>query len=234
MNSNNDLIIVAGAGKGIGFSIVKGLLQKYPDNHIVAISRNTIQLDLLKDHFNNLRIIQADLSNLTVEVKNEITESLKSKNLKSLIFTAGILKKIKFGSAGKNDFQKMYRNNVWSFIDMVQLLLPAINQTTHIISIGSMGGFTGTLKFREMFLYSSSKAALSSVTECIAEEISVKKGAANCLVLGAVNTEMMNTAFPGYKTSITPDSISDFIIDFALNRKDLFNGKVIPVAATIP
>jgi 3-oxoacyl-[acyl-carrier protein] reductase len=234
MSVTKDLIIVAGAGRGIGFSVVKDLLHKYPDKFVVAVSRNINKLNTLAVQFKNLKIIQADLSVLSDEDKKDLINSVKNKNLKSIIFTAGILDKVKFGEACKKDFEKIYTNNVWSFIDLVQFLMPEINQSTHIISIGSMGGFTGTLKFPEMFLYSSSKAALSSVTECIAVEISEKKASANCLVLGAVDTEMMNTAFPGYKTDISPDSISDFIIDFAMNRKNLFNGKVIPVAATIP
>jgi NAD(P)-dependent dehydrogenase (short-subunit alcohol dehydrogenase family) len=97
-----------------------------------------------------------------------------------------------------------------------------------------MGGHTGTLKFNGMATYSSSKAAMACITECIAEEIKTKGASANCLNIGAVNTEMMKTAFPDFETHITPEIMARFIINFTIFSKELFNGKVIPVSSTIP
>jgi hypothetical protein len=56
----------------------------------------------------------------------------------------------------------------------------------------------------------------------------------NALALGAVQTEMLSQAFPGYEAPISAHKMADFIANFALNGHQYFNGKQIPVAFTTP
>jgi short-subunit dehydrogenase len=227
-----DLIIVAGAGKGIGFACVKEILEKYPLLSILAISRNTSKLTTLSN--DNLFTYECDLSSLSITNKQEIYKLLNNFNLKGIVFTAGILEVKPIDEITLEIFNSIYRNNVWSLINLIQIVKPNLNSSTHIVTIGSMGGHTGTLKFSGMSTYSSSKAALSSLTECIAEELKPLGISANCLNIGAVETEMMKTAFPEFQTQIKPENIAKFIIHFTVSCKELFNGKVIPVSSTIP
>lgn len=233
-SSEQELIIIAGAGKGIGLACVYEILNVYPQYDVLAISRNTINLHKLHEENKRLSYYQCDLSDLNSKNKDDLRSFLSNKKLKGLVFTAGILEKIEFGKITLNSFEKIYRNNVWSLIDLVQILYPYINSITHIVTIGSMGGQTGTLKFSGMATYSSSKAAMACLTECIAEDIKTTGASTNCLNIGAVKTEMMKTAFPDFETSITPELTARFIINFTLFSKELFNGKVIPVSSTIP
>lgn len=230
---NNDIIIVAGAGKGIGLAVVKYILANYPEKKIIAISRQTSNLETLK-HAGNLFIVRADLATLNSDVIGTINSYLQNNNLKGLIFTAGVLDKYPIREIKKENFEKIFQNNLWSFIDLIKSVHASINATTHIVSIGSMGGVTGTQKFMGMSLYSTSKAALSLFTECLAEELKDIGASANCLAIGAVNTEMMKKAFPDYTANVDPAAMAEFIVDFTINRKDLFNGKVIPVTSTNP
>jgi short-subunit dehydrogenase len=227
-----DLIIVAGAGKGIGFACVKEILEKYPLLSILAISRNTSKLTTLSN--DNLFTYECDLSSFSITNKQEIYKLLNNFNLKGIVFTAGILEVKPIDEITLEIFNSIYRNNVWSLINLIQIVKPNLNSSTHIVTIGSMGGHTGTLKFSGMSTYSSSKAALSSLTECIAEELKPLGISANCLNIGAVETEMMKTAFPEFQTQIKPENIAKFIIHFTVSCKELFNGKVIPVSSTIP
>lgn len=227
-----DLIIVAGAGKGIGFACVKEILEKYPHIAVLAISRNTSKLILLSNE--NLSTYKCDFSNLSSTNKREISNLLNNFNLKGIVFTAGILDVKPIGEITLEIFNSIYQNNVWSLINLIQIVQPNLNSSTHIVTVGSMGGHTGTLKFSGLATYSSSKAALASLTECIAEELKPLGISANCLNIGAVETEMMNTAFPDFKTQIKPENIAKFIMHFTISCKELFNGKVIPVSSTIP
>jgi len=233
MNSNNkELIIVAGAGKGIGYAITNKLQAEYSNYFLLVISRDVKNLDLIKNP--NLFILKADLSNLTSENKSFIIDKLNQFSLRGIIFTAGVLEIKNIGQITKPFFHEIYNNNLWSFIDLIQTVNLFINDSTHIVTIGSMGGFTGTMKFKGMSTYSSSKAALSSFTECLAEELKLKGASANCLMIGAVETEMMKKAFPEFETKIKANDMASFIIRFFLEDKKLFNGKVIPVSSTIP
>ncbi len=230
---SNDIIIVAGAGKGIGLAVVKNILAEFPEKKILAISRNTSNLDFFKNT-GHLIVVNADLASLSTENIKFINSQIQTDNLKGIIFTAGVLDKYPIPEIKKENFESIFQNNLWSFIELIKSVYSSINSTTHIVSIGSMGGITGTQKFKGMSLYSTSKAALSLFTECLAEELKEIGASANCLAIGAVNTEMMKKAFPDYSANIDPESMAEFIVDFTINRKNLFNGQVIPVTSTNP
>ena len=68
----------------------------------------------------------------------------------------------------------------------------------------------------------------------MAEEYKDKGIAFNALALGAVQTEMLQQAFPGYKAPTTADTMAAYIADFALFGNKYFNGKILPVAISTP
>ena len=56
----------------------------------------------------------------------------------------------------------------------------------------------------------------------------------NCLALGAVQTDMLKKAFPGYEAPLSPEEMATFIFDFSIKGGDFFNGKVLPISTTTP
>ena len=97
-----------------------------------------------------------------------------------------------------------------------------------------MGGINGAAKFTGLSAYSSSKGAVNILTELLAEEYKEKGPSFNALAFGAVQTEMLEEAFPGLKAPISAKEIADFILDFSLQGQKYFNGKIIPVSSTTP
>ncbi|HYH56372.1 MAG TPA: short-chain dehydrogenase, partial [Anseongella sp.] len=73
-----------------------------------------------------------------------------------------------------------------------------------------------------------------NLTECLAEELKEKHIRLNCLALGSAQTEMLEQAFPGYRSPVSAAEMGSFVADFALNGQRFFNGKIIPVAVTVP
>lgn len=117
----------------------------------------------------------------------------------------------------------------------VQSVVPKMLQHGgHIVNISSMGGFQGSVKFSGLSAYSTSKAALVSFTELFAEEFKESKIKMNCLCLGAVQTEMLTQAFPGYEAPIKADEMAEYICDFAQHAQRFMNGKIIPVSLSTP
>ena len=105
---------------------------------------------------------------------------------------------------------------------------------SHIVNISSMGGFMGSQKFPGLALYSMAKGAVSILSEALAEELENRQIRVNCLALGAVQTEMLEEAFHGYRAPVEPKDMAGFIAGFALEAHYFINGKVIPVSLATP
>ncbi len=112
--------------------------------------------------------------------------------------------------------------------------MPLFNTPSHIVNISSMGGFQGSVKFPGLSIYSATKSAVCSLTETIAQEFKPLGIYVNCLAIGAVQTEMLQKAFPNYTAPVTSLEISSFIADFCLNGYKYFNGKILPVSLSTP
>jgi alkylation response protein AidB-like acyl-CoA dehydrogenase len=85
-----------------------------------------------------------------------------------------------------------------------------------------------------VFFIILSKGALITLSELLAEEYKEQGIAFNVLALGAVNTEMLQEAFPGYEAPISAKEMADYIFNFALTGNKYHNGKIIQVSSTTP
>ena len=104
----------------------------------------------------------------------------------------------------------------------------------HVVNISSMGGIQGSMKFSGLSAYSSSKAALITLSELLAEEYKETGPSFNVLALGAVQTEMLEEAFPGYKASVSAVEMARYIMQFSLTGHQMYNGKVLQVSNSTP
>lgn len=224
-------IVVTGANKGIGLEIVK-LFSESQDNKVFAISKNTGNLHKL--NISNVKIIQFDLEEVEnfSQLANEINSEINKIDI--LINNAGFLVNKSFANTTIDDFEKSISVNVKAPYFLIQQLLPYFASPSHIVNITSMGGFMGSLKFAGLSAYSTSKGALSILTECLAEELRDKQISVNALALGAIQTEMLSNAFPTYKAPLQPEQIAEFICHFAVNNHKYMNGKIIPVSLSTP
>jgi NAD(P)-dependent dehydrogenase (short-subunit alcohol dehydrogenase family) len=114
------------------------------------------------------------------------------------------------------------------------MLLPCIKEEGHVVNISSMGGIGGSSKFPGLAAYSSSKAAVNILTELLAEEYKNSGPAFNSLALGAVQTEMLAQAFPGFQAPLTAEEMASYVLKFALKGQQFFNGKVLPISSSTP
>jgi short-subunit dehydrogenase len=232
-------IIITGASSGIGYELVLEFAAD-SSNTIIAISRNEEKLLKLEDLVSlknkaKLIIIREDISKINIETfLIKVKEHIERIDI--LINNAGFLINKPFIETTKEDWEKLLSVNLLSPVNIIKALYSLMGgeNATHIINIGSMGGYQGSAKFSGLSAYSASKAALANFTECIAEEFKGKNIYSNCLALGAVQTEMLGQAFPGYDAPITANEMAKFIKNFALNGHKYMNGKVIPVSIQTP
>lgn len=228
----NKTIVVVGASQGIGAEIIRSLA-KDSSNRIIALARFTKDAHIFED-FKNVQSIKIDLAaNNFKDQLFPIFDQLSSIDI--LINNAGYLVNKPFLEIQKEELINSYQINVLSVFETMQLAVPKMLQKGgHIVNISSMGGFQGTVKFAGLSAYSTSKAAVVSLTELFAEEFKDTNIKANCLCLGAVQTDMLAQAFPGFEAQVSATSMAEYIVDFALNAQKWMHGRVIPVSLTTP
>jgi len=227
-------IIITGASRGIGYELAKKFVQ---DKHqLIAIARSGQKLQQLENelksenfHFLEFDLASADYSGKLIPYVKQYFEKVDI-----LINNAGLLINKPIAELTDDDFDQTFNINVKSAFKLTRELLPLFNKDAHIVNISSMGGVQGSAKFPGLSLYSSSKAALAVLTECLAEELKAQHIIVNALALGAVQTEMLAQAFPDYKAPLKAVEMAGFIADFALNGHRVYNGKILPVSLSTP
>ena len=151
-----------------------------------------------------------------------------------LINNAGALLNKPFLETTTEEFEAIYKVNVFAVAELTRLVLPKMPKDGHVVTISSMGGIQGSMKFPGLSAYSSSKGAVITLTELWAEEFKESGPSFNALAIGAVQTEMLAEAFPGYQAPLTAQQMANYIKEFALNGNQFYNGKVLQVSSSTP
>lgn len=221
-------IVVTGSSKGIGRELALQAAEK--GHRVFALSRNVTSLQATS----GVIPLQVDLSDTksVQQAVNEIQSTTDTVDV--LINNAGILLHKPFLETTSEDFQMVFQTNVFGLVSITQALLPFMKVNSHVVNISSMGGIGGSSKFAGLSAYSSSKGAVSILTELLAEEFKATGPKFNALALGAVQTEMLTQAFPEFKAPIQANEMADYILQFALEGHRYFNGKVLPVSSSTP
>lgn len=223
-------IVVTGTSRGIGYELVKLFAQE--GHKVLALSRNTSPIEQL--NFENVKTLSCDITDQKdlEEVKNYVKDHFPRVDI--LINNAGAIVNKAFSETSMNDFEKVYQTNVFGVAAITQQLLPLMPSTGHVVNVSSMGGIQGSMKFPGLAAYSSSKAAVITLTELLAEEYKENGPSFNVLALGAVQTEMLDEAFPGYKAPLSAEEMAAYIYNFALEGNKFYNGKVLQVSNSTP
>lgn len=220
------IAVIIGASRGIG----KAVLEEFADRQIetYGFARSLSSSDEVSVHYRHLDLTSDKL-------QSELNELLRSVDtIDYLINNAGAIIVKPFMELSRQEIAQIYQVNVIALMEVIQTCLPKMKKGGHIVNISSMGGFQGTMKFAGLSAYSPSKAAVICLTELLAEELKDAGISINCLCLGAVQTEMMEEAFPGYIAPHQPKEIAKYIVDFALNSGYFMHGRIIPVSNSTP
>ena len=202
-------------------------------HHVLALSRNDQPIKKL--NLKNVDAIPFDLNNASDYVAvEEYVKSNWSSHVDVLINNAGLLLNKPFSETTMSDFDLVYRINVYGVAELTRICIPFMGQSGHVVTISSMGGVQGSMKFPGLAAYSSSKGAVITLTELLAEEYKETGPSFNVLALGAVQTEMLEEAFPGYQAPISAEGMAEYITDFALNGHKIYNGKLLQVSSSTP
>jgi NAD(P)-dependent dehydrogenase (short-subunit alcohol dehydrogenase family) len=227
-------VVITGASNGIGYYAVLRFA-KEAGFQILALSRNEQKLDQLKkvtcDSPGIVHTCVCDIRAVDRKFLQDSCSAAGMQHVDVLINNAGVLVNKPFGELSVNDWSNIYDTNVIGLAGVISGLLPLMGRKhrSHIVNISSMGGIPATSKFPGLSAYSSSKAAVAVLSECLAVEFEEKNISVNALAIGAVQTEMLEAAFPGYAAPVTPEEFSEYLFWFSTQGNRFINGKVIPV-----
>lgn len=232
-------VIITGASSGVGFEAALEFILS--GNHkVIVLARSQKKLERLAEIAASLNpdcilyplafdIVHDDYADL-----RQFISARFDNRVDILINNAGVLINKPFAQLLETDFVEMLQSNFIGHVRIIQSLFPIMPPGSHIVNIGSMGGFQGSAKFSGLAAYSASKAALHNLTECLAQEFAEQGIKVNCLALGSAQTEMLEKAFPGYESPVMAFEMGKYIADFALTGHKFFNGKILPVAVGTP
>ncbi len=233
--------MITGASRGIGASLAHALTS---DGHtVILVARNRTNLEKVVASCNDsagavlAHAFPFDLSDLS-DLEQEFISRIKgiSGTLDALVNNAGQLLRKPFSGIGIGEARTLFEANFFAPAALIRICLPLMKESElkHVVNVTSMAGFQGSGKFSGLSYYSASKAALASLTECLATEYKEDGYRINALAPGAVQTEMLAEAFPGYEAPLGPDQMAGFMKWFVLEGGRFFNGKVLPVTVSTP
>ncbi|NNL02071.1 MAG: SDR family oxidoreductase [Eudoraea sp.] len=223
-------VIITGCSRGIGYELARLFAQS--GHKVLALSRNDKPVKDLNEA--NISAFPFDICKDKdfKKLENFLEDNWKTVDI--LINNAGQLLNKPFLQTTRKEFEEIYRVNVFGVAELTRLLIPKMSTGGHVVTISSMGGVQGSIKFPGLAAYSSSKGAVITLTELWAEEFKESGPSFNVLAIGAVQTEMLEEAFPGYQAPISADDMAAYIMDFALNGQRFYNGKLLQVSSTTP
>ena len=223
-------VIITGTSRGIGYELVP--LFTDAGYNVLALSRNSAPISNI--NLDGCTIFPFDITDSKdiLMVSQFVKENWKQVDI--LINNSGALINKPFAKTSIDDFISVYEVNVFGTAALTKAVLPFMKKDGHVVNISSMGGVQGSVKFPGLSAYSSSKGALITLTELLAEEYKETGPSFNALALGAVQTEMLEEAFPGFNATVSAEEMAQYIMQFSLSGHQMYNGKVLQVSNSTP
>ena len=223
-------VIITGTSRGIGFELVH--LFAHAGYAVLALSRNAKPVSNL--NFENITALSFDLNKSEDYERVAAFVEKEWSHVDILINNAGILLNKPFSDTTFEDFQQVFNTNVFGVAELTRRMIPFMSKSGHVVTISSMGGVQGSMKFPGLAAYSSSKGAVITLTELLAEEYKETGPSFNVLALGAVQTEMLEEAFPGYEAPNTAAQMGAYIFEFSKMGQQFYNGKLLQISSSTP
>ncbi|KAG4420109.1 hypothetical protein IFR04_006768 [Cadophora malorum] len=194
--------IITGGSRGLGEGMSLELASRGADVIIIhsSPSSNPATTGLQNritslPHKPRVFSIQADLrspeaiENIPSSIDKWFSATGRETTINILINNAGCEVVKPLGSITPADFAYVYDLNVRGALLITQAILPYLSINGRIINISSVGSRAG---FKELGLYSSSKAALEGLTRCWAAELGKHGTTVNAVNPGPVQSEMLD------------------------------------------
>ncbi len=240
----NKVVVVTGAGRGIGRVIAEQMAQ---DGAIVYVN------DLVLGDMEEWAADCSSRNNTKVApVAFDVTDSSALKaglmsvykaegRLDCVVNNAALIANQKLGMVSKPLLEKMFSVNVFAVIDRIQLAsrLMARNGGGNIVNIASITAVVGS---PGQVAYSSTKGAIISLTKSAAKELSPLQIRVNAVAPGIIKTERFAELYEADGEKIdqridrialgrlgTPQDVANAVAFLASDRASYISGQILGV-----
>jgi len=235
----DNVAIVTGSTKGIGYAIAKKLLKN--GAKVIINSRKSEEkvkevLDELKAVSEAVYYIQADVS-VEEEAKNLVNEAAKQfGKIDILINNVGITKVMSATMVKTETLYDLYNANILSAVFMTKFTLKKMlmNKYGRIINVSSVAGTNGMAM---QSAYATCKAGLIGYTKSVAVEWGAKNITCNAVVPGAIKThdtvdekmEQYAIEHTPLKRMGTPDDVASAVIFLVSKDASFITGQALKI-----
>lgn len=189
---DDKIAIITGGTRGIGFAIMKVLLQQ--GARVVVVGRNEEHVDYIKKEYahydNKILAVCADVSQekMCDEIVNQTIEKYGAIDI--LINCAGILTGTKIENITEQEWDDVININLKGAFFMIQKVIPHMKESGkgRIINISSNAGRMGG--YENSQAYTASKGGMIAITMGIARQLAEKNITVNVVCPGTTETDM--------------------------------------------
>ncbi|MBL0317781.1 MAG: SDR family oxidoreductase [Alphaproteobacteria bacterium] len=225
------VVLITGGSRGIGRATAELFAAR--GAKVVTTSSHSVPLSFSDEYATRIRHLHADVSD--EEAARTVFKSCEEifGPVSILVNNAAIISNTSFKDMAMQDWDDVIKTNIRGAVIYSKLAFDQMirhKQGGSIINISSLAGIPNIQKFPGFSPYTVSKFAICGLTESLAVE-GIEHGIrVNAIAPGAVDTEMLQKAAAGLKTSTTPLDIAKIILFLAdENQSRIINGSIIPV-----
>ncbi|KAF5109511.1 hypothetical protein DV452_004662 [Geotrichum candidum] len=203
------VIIVTGASRGIGRSIVTQILDNEPNSKVLGVSRSEKPLnEIASEYPGRFAYVAGDLLNEDT-IKEVIQKTIDTfGQIDSVVLNAGVLDPIaSMADANIDAWKKLYDINVFSPLALASKAIPHLRSTSgRIVFVSSNAS---VISYHAWGAYGSSKAAINHIAASIAaEEPSIFSIS---IAPGIVDTDMQVQIREDFKENMSEENHAAFV-----------------------
>ena len=196
---NGKVIIVTGAGRGIGQAMARVFAENSATVYANDIRQGTVEAwcgEVNKQASGEIRPLYFDICSES-EVKTAVIQIRKAcGHIDGLVNNAGVEFNELIGMISRDNMEKMFSVNVYGTINMLQIVSRVMGRQENGGSIVNVASMTALRGNKGQLVYSATKGAVVSLTRSAAKELAEKKIRVNAIAPGLTNTAMMQQADP--------------------------------------
>ena len=235
MNVQNKVIVVTGAGGGIGRALVQDLLAR--GAKVAAVDLNPESMQNLGNDSPNLSTHELNITDRDAVMQLPQAVIAAHGSVDGIINNAGIVQPfVKVNDLDFDVIERVINVNLYGTLNMTKAFLPELlkRPEAYIANVSSMGGF---LPVPGQTVYGASKAAVKLLTEGLYAELLGTNVGVSVIFPGATKTDISKNSGVGAPSGVDAEKAKDFpmlspeeaakiMIDgIESNKPQIFTGK---------